>query len=146
MTEKHQAADTDPHPDYPGLTHGDVKKAKASALAKAEKARRDAAMKRVEAEEVDRLKQEEGIDTNEEMVEIVLDLAPDMPWLSTNGVRYEHGRKYRVRRSVAQDLLARQFAGHQNESRRLGQDANAFYQKEKAPVINHVGGRVVGVA
>ena len=88
MSEKpKEPLDTDPHPDYASLTYGDVKKAKQSALLKAEKARRDAAIKKIEAAEVERLMQEEGIST-EEMVEIVLEGSPDQPWFSTNGKRF----------------------------------------------------------
>lgn len=120
------------------------------ALARARKRASDAviadAMKRLEDAESLRLVAEEGITiggVNDEMVTITLALAPDTAYLATDGRRYENGKTYTVKRAVANDLMARQFCGHKNESARLGEDRFAFYQKERAPMIARVGNGTV---
>lgn len=124
------------------LTDAEVDAAKDKARKKALAARAKKAQEQVEAQETERLMVEEGINTNEEMVTIVLDLAPDTVYLATNGKRYENGKTYTVPRSVAADLSYRAFCGQKNEAARLGQDKTAFYRQRKSPVINHVGGKV----
>ena len=51
----------EPHPDYPGLTRGQVETARANARKKLETARVKAAMQRAEDAELQRLKMEEGV-------------------------------------------------------------------------------------
>lgn len=143
--EKPKAVDSGSREKYnhPVLTDAEVEAAKASAKKKALAARAKAAAAKIEADETERLMQEEGVNTHEEMVTITLDLPPDMLWLATNGKRYLHARAYTLPRSIALDLLHRQYAGWQNESARLGESRFAFYQKQRAPAINHVNGKIV---
>lgn len=132
--------------NHPVLTDAQVETAKAAARKKAEAARVKSAQELLEKEETQRLMTEEGITSGgplNDMVEITLDLAPASEYIAINGKRYLHGRKYTVRRAVANDLLWIQDRGHENERARLGQDRFAFYQRKRAPEIKHVGGKVI---
>lgn len=130
--------DREPHPDYPGMTRGEVEKAKAKARARLESDRAKAALARIEDAEYERLQKEEGVST-EEMVEVTLNLAPDMKDLRIDGKIYQNGFKGVVRSSVARDMLYMQWTGWRNESARLGEDRYAFYaqkaQATKAPIV-----------
>lgn len=150
MVEK-AAADPNadlPHPDYPGLTYGEVEKAKKLARLEAEKKQRAAAMARVTEQELKRIEQEEGVST-EEIVEITLNLSPDTKELVIDGKRYQNGRTVRVPASRARDMLYMQYRGWLNESARLGEDKIAFYaqkaQQTRQPiVINGRTGAIFG--
>jgi hypothetical protein len=146
--------DTEAHPDYPGLTRADVREAQKKALLKAEKARKEAAMARVELEETKRLQMEEGITAGgpgSEFVEIDLQMPivaygkhDTDAWIQIDGKRFRRGR-HTVRRSQAHDLLYIASRMAMNESARLGEDRFAFYQQVRQTVINNVGARVTGV-
>ena len=138
----------EPHPDYPGLTYGDVEKARADARAKLVANQKKAAMSRATAAEMDRIEREEGIVASGPMgerVSIKMDLAINTPWLALDGQRFLHGKTYTVTRAQAADLMSMQYYTHRNEAVRLGEDRMAFYTKERAPLITNVGGRVTGV-
>jgi|SRR5579864_1199562 len=148
MAEKiEKAPDNGSHEKYkhPVLTDMEVEAARASAKTKALAAQKKKAKERLEEEEMQRLVVEEGLTEGgplDEMVEITLNLAVNQPYLSTNGFKFMHGGTYKVRRSVANDLLYRQDQGHKAEAARLGVDSFAFYQQKKAPVIRHINGKV----
>ena len=124
--------DAEPHPDYLGLTRGQVRKAQAKAKLRAEEARVAAALKRVEDEETKRLIEEEGLVADGvlgQMVEIVLDMPAVAygkndtdAWIQINGKRYYRGKKYTVRLSLANDLLYIADRMKLNESARIGED------------------------
>jgi hypothetical protein len=132
------AKDSAPHPDYPGMTRGEVAKAQARARSRLESDRSKAALAKIEDAEYDRLQREEGIST-EEMVEISLNLAPDMKDLRIDGKIYANGYRGAVKASLARDMLYMQWKGWLNESARLGEDRYAFYaqkaQTTKAPIV-----------
>lgn len=143
------------HPGYDGLTYSDVEKAKARARKAAEEVRRQKTFEKIEKEEFARLEKEEGI-SSEPMVEITLNLSPDMRAIVLDGRSYFHRGTYSVRQSVAADLLYTQFLGWRNESVRKGEDNYAFYAqranavKEPTKINGRTGavlrGRVLGGA
>lgn len=125
--------DNEDHPDYPGLTRGEVAAALERARAKAEKARRQALMEKVEKEELQRLKVEEGIST-EPMVEFILDMPTvaygkldHNAWIMINGRKYYAGQKIVTTLSLARDMMHIAYCMRKNESQRLGQDPRDFY-------------------
>lgn len=139
---------SEPHPDYPGLTYGQVAEARANARKQLDKARVKAAMSRAENAEIERLEREEGLVATGvlgEMVQIKLDLAINTPWLAIDGKRFYHAHTYTVPRAVANDLLYMQWKTHVNEAIRLGEDRMSFYMKERAPIVNNVGRKVVSI-
>lgn len=103
------------------LSNEDVLAARAKARSRLERERHAKAMKRVEEEEVERLRLEEGLTTGDrvkdEIVDIVVDLAPHSDKIVINGQAYHQGFTYPVPRHVADSLretMARGWA-HQDE-------------------------------
>ena len=142
----------EPHPDYPGLTRGQVETARANARKKLEAARVKAAMQRAEDAELQRLKMEEGVTVGgagAEMVEIDLDMPvvaygknDTGAWIQIDGKRFKRGRNT-VSRSQAHDLLFIAHCMRKNESARLGEDSFAFYQRQRNESVTRVGSNIV---
>ena len=140
---------SDPHPDYPGLTYGDVDKAQKKAKEKAEAARRQSAMDRAVADELARLEREEGLNVEGgNMVRLRLNLCPTMKELRIDGRLYQHGREYTVPEAKARDMLYMQYKGWEQESARKGDDKYAFYaqmqQQQAAPLVVNRAGALIG--
>lgn len=139
------------HPDYPGLTRAEVEQAKARAKKKVEAARKEDALDRIADQEEINLREAMGqtertmrelenlSPVNREMVEIELNLAPQMADIRIDGVIYRNRGKYTVTRAKAMDMLRMQFEGWRHEAQRKGDDSYAFYsqmhQQNRPPVV-----------
>ena len=114
--------------EHPGLTKGQVRRAKERARKTVEAARVKALLEKIEEKETERLAREEGLQENAEpMVSVTLNLVPPMPYIAIDGRRYVDHKTYAVRESVARELLFTMYKGWEQESARTGQDKYAFY-------------------
>lgn len=99
-------------PDHPVLSIEDQRKARDEARAAITKERKDAAMKSFIEKEKRRLKTEEGLVTgsavDDEIVEILIDLAPFADRIVVNEHPFFQGHTYRVARHVARSLAEQQ--------------------------------------
>jgi hypothetical protein len=145
--EKNEPKDTEPHPEFPGLTWGDVRKARNKAAVTREAEKRAEALKRIEEQELEALRAADGesernrremenLDpVNRELVDITLNLSPQMcpdsrdptVGMRIDGVVYRNRHTYTVTRAKAAEMLRIQHLGWEQESERMGQDKNAFY-------------------
>ena len=143
--------DGEEHPDYPGLTRGDVKKAQAKAREKIEAAKRKALLARAQEDEERRLQAEEmngpdsvigeeipGGGPLNDIVEVVLDMpvvaygkGDHNAWIQLNGKRKYRGQKITCRRHIANDLLWIANRMAINEAARMGEDRFSFYQRPR---------------
>ena len=126
------------HPDYPGLTRAEVAAEKEKARKSVEKdikAKRLAAIReqeeislRSELGETERNQRETDTltPTNREMVDINLNLAPQMADIRIDGVVYRNRGTYTVTRAKAADMQRIQWEGWHHESIRKGDDSYAF--------------------
>lgn len=151
MTDEIKINASEEHPDYPGLTRGEVDSAKKRASEKVAKARKADALDRIADQEEQNLRSALGetertmremenlSPENREMVSIQLNLAPQMADIRIDGALYRNRGTYTVTRAKAQDMLRMQFEGWRHEAIRKGDDAYAFYaqmhQSQKSPVV-----------
>lgn len=145
------------------LSNDDVLAAKAKARTKLEAERRTKAMKRIEEEEMERLRLEEGLTTGDqvkdELISITMDLAQHSDKVTINGRPYWHGFTYDVPRHVADTLRESMSRGWQHQDEIDGKNRAQQYQTNRqfsllqkgkaAPAQNTVsvgaGGAVSGV-
>lgn len=131
---------------HPFLSNEDVAVAKAAARKAIERERRDVAMRAVEEAEKQRLRVEEGLVTGDgvadEMVTIVMDLAPYTDKVSINGSFGKHywtGHTYTVPRHVADTLSEMMFRSWRQEDQKDGKDLYSTYRRHLDTKINKIG-------
>lgn len=122
------------------LTNDEVLAARAKARARLDAERRKAAMKRVEDEETERLRLEEGLTTGDavkdELVDIVIDLAPHSDKIVINGQAYHQGFTYTVARHVADSLRETMSRGWAHQDEIDGKNkAQIFAQKRQFSIM-----------
>lgn len=124
------------------LTDAEIDKAKAAAAAKLQKERVAAAMKAIEQDELQRLREEMGLVVGgvaDEMVSITIDNAQAQelhPCLMINGRAYWHGHTYTVPRHVADTLRDMMYRTWVHERDIDGKGWLQFYQKKRQTVIS----------
>lgn len=135
--------------DDPSLEHNilkpsEVLAAREAASKKIEAERRKAAMKAVEETESRRLQDVEGfttgITTNDELVDITLDLAPFCAQLVVNMKPYFHGHTYRVPRHVANSLREMMQRGWKHQDEIDGKSLTEQFQRPRLTVLSPVRG------
>lgn len=167
MTEepeiKREPQDSELHPDYDGLTWGDVRAAQKRASDKVRKAQKAEALSRIEEQhertildsmgQTERVKREtENLaPVDRELVSITLALAPQMKEIRIDGVIYHDRLTHTVTRAKAAEMMKIQYEGWRHEAQRKGDDSWAFYaqmnQSQRAPVvINTRKGLISGAA
>jgi len=101
------------------LTADEIEGAKAKARTKVEAERKKAALARIEAEETDRLKVEEGLVTGDEAKDEMVNITIDLPEYATdikiNMRPYWHGHTYLVPRHVADTLREQMAASNRHQ-------------------------------
>jgi hypothetical protein len=151
MTDENKTDMNAEHPEYPGLTRAEVDAAKKRAAEKVAKARKSDALDRIADQEEENLRlalgetertmreMENLSPGNREMVEISLNLAPQMADIRIDGQIFRNRGTYKVTRAKAMDMLRMQFEGWRHEAIRKGDDSYAFYaqmhQSQKSPVV-----------
>lgn len=160
---KREPKDSDQHPDYDGLTWGDVHAAQKRADDKVRKAQKAEMLSRIEEQhertlldsmgQTERVKKEtENLGpVDRELVNITLALPPQMPEIRIDGVIYHDRITHTVTRAKASEMLKIQYEGWRHEAQRKGDDSWAFYaqmnQSQRAPlVINTRKGLISGAA
>lgn len=160
---KREPKDTDQHPDYEGLTWGDVRAAQRRASDKIAKAQKAEALSRIEEQHertlLDSMGQTERVrretenlsPVDRELVSITLALAPQMKEIRIDGVIYHDRLTHTVTRAKAAEMMKIQYEGWRHEAQRKGDDNWAFYaqmnQSQRAPVvINTRKGLISGAA
>lgn len=130
--------------EHPLLSAKEVADAKARARAKIEADAKKAAIKRIEEDETQRLRTEEGLVTGDsakdEMVSLTLDLAEHSANIVINGRPYWHGHPYTVPRHVADSLREMQARGWRHQDEVDGKDLAQHYQRARATVVSAVRG------
>lgn len=151
MSKEPEVNGNEEHPEHPGLTRAEVAQAKERAKAKLIKEQKASALDRIADQEEINLREAMGqtertmcelenlSPVNREMVEIELNLAPQMADIRIDGVIYRNRGKYTVTRAKAMDMLRMQFEGWRHEAQRKGDDSYAFYsqmhQQNRPPVV-----------
>lgn len=122
------------------LSNEDFLAAQALARKKIDKERRVAAMKRVEAEETERLRVEEGLTTGssemDELVDIQIDLPEFTNSITVNKFPYMHGRSYRVARHVYNSLMEQIFRARKHDDQTEGKSMREAYARKRDTLIN----------
>jgi hypothetical protein len=140
--EINKSKDNEDHPDFPGLTYGDVRKAREKAEVSRLAEKKTAALLKIEEQHLQELRAADGeTDRNRalmdsltpverELVDITLNLAPQMDAIRINGTIYHDRGTFTVPRAVAREMKRIEFEGWRHESVRLGEDTYAFYSKQ----------------
>lgn len=117
------------------LSNKEVEAARKEARERVEKERKSSAKARLIEEEINRLKNEEGLVTGSEekdkLVHITIDLAEYVDRIMLNGVVYLQGQTYTVPRHVAQSMAEIMFNTWRHQNQVDGKDLRSFYQKKK---------------
>lgn len=125
------------------LTNDQVRAAKERARKRLEDEREREAIRQLEADEVQRLRLEEGMYVGglaDEPVSITVDLAEHSGCISLNGTPYWHGHTYTVPRHVADTLRDIMFRGWVHQERDIeGKDLQRFYQRPHDTAITAAG-------
>jgi hypothetical protein len=128
---------------HPILTNEEVRKAKEKARAKIEAASRAAAMKAIEDQEVERLRVEEGMVTGagvkDEIVNLLIELAPFADRIIFNQKVYLHARTYPVPRHVADSLREVCWRTKVHEHDTKDENLFTFYGKQKDTLLSPAG-------
>ena len=144
--EKLAAALTDEPAErlHPVLSDEEVLEARVEARAIIEAKRKKQAKAALIAEEQRRLETEEGLTTGDgvkdQMVKIVLDLAPHSPYIALNGRPYYHGQTYTVARHIAETLREIQQRGWRHQDEIDGKSLTQHYQRARQSVVSAVKG------
>lgn len=137
------------------LTNDQVLAARERARKRVEDERVAKALKRVEQEEVERLRVEEGLTTGDrvkdEIVDIVMDLAPHSDKIVISGKAYHHGFTYPVARHIADTLREAMSRGWQHQDEIDGKNKAQQYAANRQFKLLAKGkaepsGAVVGTA
>lgn len=136
---KRQPDDHEEHPDYPGLTKGEVRQAKERASAKIAKERKQEALDRIAEQEETNIRNAAGETKrtlrelenlsadNREMVQITLSLPLHMNAIRIDGQIFVDRGTFTVTRAKACEMMRIQFEGWKAESMRKGDDSYSFY-------------------
>lgn len=127
------------------LTDEEIARAREIARERVAKALKEAETERIVAEEMQRIKAEEGkrtgrVDLDEE-VQVTVDLAEFAAKLTINGQDYWHGYTYTVPRHVYDSMRDIMFRGHLHQNALDGKDLATFYRSKAQPVLS--GGQQV---
>lgn len=126
------------------LTNAEYRTAQDGARDQLVKERRLAAIKAVKEEELQRLRNEEGMVTGDkakdQMVQITLDLAPHSDRVTINMAAYWHGFTYTVPRHVADTIRDMQARGWVHQDEIDGKSRTQHYQANRKTIMNKVGG------
>jgi hypothetical protein len=123
----------------PILTDEEIARAREIARERVSKALKEAETERLIAEEMQRIKAEEGKRTGQvdldETVEVTVDLAEFAAKLTINGQDYWHGYTYTVPRHVFDSMRDIMFRGHLHQNALDGKDLATFYRSKQSPVL-----------
>ncbi len=132
------------HTFHPILTDEEYELAKQNAKTRILQERRKAAMKSVEEQEVERLRQEEGLvaggGISDEMVTVTVDLPEFALSLNINSRPYWHGHVYTVHRHIANSLNEMMFRMWQHQAEIDGKSKRAFYARQHVQHLYDVKG------
>ncbi len=125
------------------LSDEEIAEARAEALRKHEKSKKDAARKQLVEEEMRRLQTEDGrvmgVADMDEEVEFTVDLPPFADRITVNGEMFMHGRGYRRPRHIANSILEQCFRAHRQHSETKGESWTEFYQKSAGLKLSPAG-------
>ena len=134
---------------HPLLSNEEVLAARAKARKKVEVERRRAAIEQMEAQEVERLRREEGLTTGinekDEIVSVTIDLPPYTPHIMINGPLghiYWHGQTYQVPRHVGDSLMDMQQRAWISEDQVEGRSLAQQYARKRGTTIDGKTGAV----
>ena len=134
---------------HPILTEEQVEKARLNARKRIEKQRLEAAMKQAEEEEVQRLAREEGfttgIDAKDEIVDVVIDLAPYSDRIIIDGVQYMHARTYSMPRHKADSIREICYRTKMHEHDIKDENLQTFYGRKYQTQVNGKTGVAVNL-
>lgn len=161
-TKSVEPNDKDQHPDYPGLTWGEVRAAQRRAEDKMAKRAKAEMLARIEEQHEKQVAPEtadqwlvrvtENLPPSlRQMCSITLSLPPQMPDIRIDGRVFPDRGTYNVPLAVAREMMKIQYDGWASESVRKGDDKYAFYAQQRmanAPklVINTAGSILSGTA
>ena len=129
---------------HPVLSNEEVLLAREEARAQIEAQRKKKARAHLIEEEKRRLELEEGFTTGDgvkdQIVRVVLDLAPHSPFIVLNGRPYYHAQTYTVPRHVAETLREIQQRGWRHQDEIDGKSLTQHYQRARQSVVSAVKG------
>jgi hypothetical protein len=122
------------------LSKEEIEKARKLARERVEKALKEAETERVIAQEMARMRAEEGKRTGkadlDEEVKVTVDLAEFAAKLVINGQEYWHGYTYTVPRHVYDSMRDIMFRGHVHQAHLDGKDPLLAYRTQSAPALS----------
>lgn len=131
---------------HPVLSNEEFLAAKAKARTRIDAERKAAAMKAVEAAEVERLKLEDGFTSGSTIMDEIVDVTIDVPpWCAISGAAtgiivnrkpYHHGHTYPVPRHVANSLRENMFHAWRVDAQVDGKGMTEQYARKRNTVIN----------
>ena len=140
-----KVAKAPPHPA--GLTEAEIKAAKDKARARIEAERKKAALARIEEEETQRLKLEDGLVTGDEakdeMVNVTIDLPEYTGSITINMQPFWHGHTYTVPRHVAETLREVMQRGWAHQHEIEGKNLTQHYLQSRGTKMSMVSGATV---
>jgi hypothetical protein len=124
----------------PILSKKEIEEAKRIARERVAKALQEAERERIIADEMERLRREEGKRTGavdqDEPVTFTVDLAEFSDRLRINGKEYFHGYTYTEPRHVFNSLREIMFKGHLHQANLDGKDLSTFYRSKSQPQLS----------
>ncbi len=131
---------------HPILTNAQVREAQAAARARMEADRIKAAMKAVEAAEVQRLRIEEGFSTGnsnlDDLVDLTVNTAEFTDRIVIDGVVYMHGHTYQVTRAKAQSMAEIMQNTFRHEDIKDGKTLEQQFARQRLTMISERTGVV----
>lgn len=137
---------------HPILSNEEFLAAKEKARKRIEAERKTAAMKAVEAQEVERLKLEDGFTSGSSDLDEIVDVTIDVPpWCAISGAAtgivvnrqpYHHGHTYAVPRHVAHSLRENMFNAWKVDAQVDGKGMIEQYARKRNTVINARSGAI----
>lgn len=122
------------------LSKDEIAAARRTARERVEKALKEAETERLIADEMEKLKREEGKRTGkvdlDEIVSVKIDCAEFADRLRINGQEYFHGYTYEVPRHVYDSMRDIMFRGHVHQARLDGKDPLLAYRQQAAPALS----------
>lgn len=135
----------EPTGDEPMFSAKEIAEIKAKAKAEILADKKAAAKKQMMADEKVRLQREEGLTTGnsyaDEIVNIMIDLAPYAASIMVNGSPYWHGHMYPVPRHVAASLQETMFNTWRHQAEIKGESWKEFYAKQHVNDLYSVRGK-----